>query len=150
MYPVHQHVFDAYIAADTVHGVNHIVSGLDFRKILQLGAAVLRVQTAFLLHAENIVFRQQQPALIPKTETRRQLTTDNADPPRTEQFLILDKSSVQITTLQTVSQSPRLDIAAHHHHRYLPVSQPTLQIAGQQFQISVTGRNRPVPVRSRP
>ena len=53
---VNLNVFHANVTPNTVYGMDNVIAGLNFRKILQLRAFIFAVQTAPLLHAENIAF----------------------------------------------------------------------------------------------
>ena len=53
---VNLHVFHADVAANAVYGMDNVIPGFDFRKILQLRAFVFAVQAALFLHAEDIAF----------------------------------------------------------------------------------------------
>ena len=51
------YIFYTNITTNAVHLVYYIIANLNIRKILQLLALILAVQTLALLHAVNIVFR---------------------------------------------------------------------------------------------
>ena len=53
---VNLNVFHANITPNAMYGMDNVIAGLNFRKILQLCAFIFAVQTAAFLHAENIAF----------------------------------------------------------------------------------------------
>ena len=53
---VNLNVFHANITTNAVYGMDNVIAGLNFRKLLQLRAFIFAVQTAPFLHAENIAF----------------------------------------------------------------------------------------------
>ena len=79
-------VFYTYITADTMNFMNNVISGLDIRKILQLLALVFSMQALTLLHAENIIFCQQQPFFIPEAEAVIQIAVGYIDDSRSKLF----------------------------------------------------------------
>ena len=80
-------VFYAYITSDTMNLMNNIISGLDIRKILQLLPLVFSMQALTLLHAENIIFRQQQPFFIPEAKAVIQIAVGYIDYSRLKALL---------------------------------------------------------------
>ena len=80
-------VFYPYITADAMHLMNNIISGLDIRKILQLLALVFSMQALALLHAENIIFCQQQPFFIPEAKAVIQIAVGYIDDSRLKALL---------------------------------------------------------------
>ncbi len=80
-------VFYAYITADTMNLMNNVISGLNIRKILQLLALIFSMQAFALLHAENIIFCQQQPFFIPEAKAVIQIAVGYIDDSRLKALL---------------------------------------------------------------
>ena len=80
-------VFYAYITSDTMNLMNNVIAGLDIRKILQLLSLVFSMQALALLHAENIIFRQQQPFFIPEAKAVIQIAVGYIDNSRLKALL---------------------------------------------------------------
>ena len=106
--------------------MDHIIPGLNIRKILQLLTLVFTMQSLALLHAINIIFRQKQPISIPKAEAVVQIAKHHIDLAGLQPFLRVN--TLKAVIMQIFCKATGLNAAGHHNHRRYILRQPIMQI----------------------
>ena len=118
------YIFYTNITTNAVHLVYYIIANLNIRKILQLLALILAMQTLPLLHTIDIIFRQKQPISIPKAKAMVQVTKHHVDLTGLQRLLRIN--ALESIIVQILGKASRLNAARQHNHRRNFIREPIM------------------------
>ena len=135
------HVLHADIAPDAVHVVHHIVAALDIRKILELRPFVLRFEAVAPLQSVNVVFREQDPVLVPEAEPVEEFAGTAVHAARLFRCVVKTHGRHAVFP-QVFRDAARLQDRRHHDVGRHAVRRQAAQVLDEQVDAAVV-RGRP-------